>query len=115
MKLYLANIPFLPSVTPRYDELARSSRYLLMSYQYMVPWMHGLLHDGPEIMMDSGAFTVLNGGPIGDLDRYTDRYIEFVRSKGIRQYLEMDVDPESSGFVGYMVNGRSCRSWALRV
>lgn len=43
-------------------------------------------------LLDSGAFTFMNGAKRVDFDSYTDRYIEFINAYKVPLFFEMDLD-----------------------
>ena len=43
-------------------------------------------------LLDSGAFTFMNGKKCADFDSYTDRYIEFINAYKVPHFFEMDID-----------------------
>ncbi len=47
-----------------------------------------------NFLLDSGAFSYMNGAKVTleQMDRYVDRYAEYIVSRGIRQFIEIDVD-----------------------
>lgn len=67
---------------------------------YIADWQKEMLPQFKRFMLDSGAFTYINGLKDmsgADLDRYIDGYIDFINAYDINLFYEMDVD----NFVGY--------------
>lgn len=47
-----------------------------------------------NFLLDSGAFSYMNGAKVtlDQMDHYVNRYAEYIVSRGIRQFIEVDVD-----------------------
>lgn len=53
---------------------------------------YALSTDCKSFLLDSGAFTFMNGAKRVDFDSYTDRYIEFINAYKVPLFFEMDLD-----------------------
>lgn len=85
------------------EEIIRKSKYILFSFAYIDkvihsrPYFEQIMIDRNKennLILDSGAFTFMNGKRItlADMDRYCDLYISFVKRYHIKNYVELDVD-----------------------
>lgn len=47
-----------------------------------------------NFLLDSGAYSYMNGRPVtlSDMDRYVNRYINFIKNNQVKYYFEIDVD-----------------------
>ena len=47
-----------------------------------------------NLILDSGAFTFMNGKKMNldDMDKYCDAYINFIKKYHIKNYVELDID-----------------------
>lgn len=71
--------------------------YMLESFFYIKPWQIQIMPMLKGFLLDSGAFSFLNGGKSPNYDDYLDRYIEFVRRYNVDRFFELDLD----SIVGY--------------
>lgn len=72
--------------------------YLLESFYYIEEWQIPLIKKAELFLLDSGAFTFMNGskGEV-DFNLYLDKYIEFINKNDVKFFFELDVD----SVVGY--------------
>ena len=82
--------------------LAKSSQWngcYLVSYAYHKdPRVRKIMSCTSRLMLDSGAFTFLNGSKkTVDWDAYLREYAEFINKNDIKLFFELDIDP----LVGY--------------
>ena len=86
MKVYLASTQSIgiEDLIPNSD--------ILIAYPYMNDKMQSLIPTMRNFILDSGVFTMINSGKRFDIIKYVDEYADFVKSNGIKQYVEMDVD-----------------------
>lgn len=65
-----------------------------MSYAYVVPDEARNLHKYRDYILDSGAFTYLNGAKSDvDWDDYIEKYASFINKYDVKNFIEMDIDP----------------------
>lgn len=68
-------------------------KYLLESFVYIKDWHLEYLDKFDGFMLDSGAFTYLNGAKTNvDWDKYIDRYAAFIKKYQVKHYIELDID-----------------------
>lgn len=72
-------------------------RYILESFFYVEPWQIEEIKTVEHFMLDSGAFTFLNSKQKVDIEKYVDKYINFINQHDIRYFFELDID----SIVGY--------------
>ena len=72
--------------------------YLLESFYYIKEWQLPIIKNCQLFLLDSGAFTFMNGskGEV-DFNAYLDRYIDFINKNNIKYFFELDID----SVVGY--------------
>ncbi|MCC8175499.1 MAG: hypothetical protein LIO91_03605 [Bacteroidales bacterium] len=90
MKLYLAGAI---GMKPFLDKIDLRRFYMLESFLTIQPWQIPLIPQCAGFMLDSGAFSFIEGRKLSNLETYVQRYIDFVRTNNIRQYIELDLDP----------------------
>lgn len=100
MKLYLAGL----EASLHYDKfykyiknINKNNIYILFSYYYITLRKSSrsidiILKNKDNILIDSGAFTFIQGGLNVDIEQYTDGYIDFINKYNIKYFFEMDVD-----------------------
>lgn len=71
--------------------------YMLESFYYVLPWQIKRLKEMKMFLLDSGAFTFMNGTGKADFNEYLNRYIAFINENNIKYFFELDVD----SVVGY--------------
>ncbi|MGN1456940.1 MAG: hypothetical protein ACI4XP_03175 [Acutalibacteraceae bacterium] len=67
--------------------------YLLESFYYFKDFQKPLIHNADLFLLDSGAFTFMNGakGKV-NWNSYIDKYISFINENGVKYYFELDID-----------------------
>lgn len=70
---------------------------ILESFYYINDWILPLIPQLNGFMLDSGAFTFMQGADKVDWIEYTDRYAEFINQNDIELFFELDID----SIVGY--------------
>lgn len=86
MKIYLAGT----SSRAKGVDLSEC-KYILESFYSFAKWQKPLTKN-PNFLLDSGAFTFMQGGKVDKLDEYVDRYIQFINENDIKNFFELDVD-----------------------
>ena len=71
--------------------------YMLESFFYVLPWQIERIPNMKMFLLDSGAFTFMNGTGKADFDEYLTKYIDFINNYDIKYFFELDVD----SVVGY--------------
>lgn len=92
MKVFLAatsDKSFIPNIT--------DSKYILESFYYFSEWQIPLIKKSEMFLLDSGAFTFMNGKKSNDFDGYLTRYIDFIKKHDVKYFFELDID----SVVGY--------------
>lgn len=92
MKVFLAatsDKSFIPNIT--------DSKYILESFYYFQEWQIPLIKKSEMFLLDSGAFTFMNGKKSNDFDGYLTRYIDFIKKHDVKYFFELDID----SVVGY--------------
>ncbi len=72
-------------------------KYVLESFYTYKKWQDAFIPSCESFMLDSGAFTYLNTKSIPSatpqaLDEYVVRYAQFIKARGVKLFVEMDVD-----------------------
>lgn len=73
--------------------------YVLESFYSLQDWQKPLINRFKSFLLDSGAFTFLNGVKSpkkADFERYADMYADFIKENQVKYYFELDID----GIVG---------------
>lgn len=67
--------------------------YLLESFYYFCPFQKPLIKSADLFLLDSGAFTFMNGakGKV-NWDDYINKYISFINENDVEHYFELDID-----------------------
>lgn len=81
------------------------SKYILGSYYYWRNKNIQEIYTNSEIILDSGVFTMFGKSGLSkkDIEEYTDKYIEYIITNNIKQFVEMDLDALFSyNFVLYL-------------
>lgn len=75
------------------------SPYILESFAYFDEWQKKQLKTTKMFLLDSGAFTFMNGqgGAQVDFGAYLQKYIKFINDNDIKYFFELDID----AIVGY--------------
>lgn len=92
MKVFLAATSdkrFIPNI--------EESRYILESFYYFQDWQIPLIKKSKMFLLDSGAFTFMQGRKSLDFDGYLERYIDFINKYDVDNFFELDID----SVVGY--------------
>ena len=93
MKVFLAGTDLLKNYP---DELMKS-KYQLASFFNIKEEMMQYLLKCEDFLLDSGAYTFLQGRKSVVWDEYVERYAHFIKKHDVKHYFEMDIDP----IVGY--------------
>lgn len=89
---------FLAGAYTREDAfVGKDIDYMLESFYYVLPWQIERIPQMKMFLLDSGAFTFMNGTGTADFDDYLTRYIDFINKYEIKYFFELDVD----NVVGY--------------
>lgn len=70
---------------------------ILESFYYIKPWQIELLGSFKSFILDSGAFSAMQGNLSCEWDEYVKRYCDFINEYDIDLFFEMDID----SIVGY--------------
>ena len=105
MEVYLAGTSsyakfMLTPDTQGYEALMEYKPNLLESFAYMNKGVEYVRQHAPsEFMLDSGAFTYMNGKPSENLDwdEYVKEYTDYINTTNVKYFFEMDID----SVVGY--------------
>lgn len=85
LKIFLAGTSTRPTLDIEESENILESFYTIRKWQLPIIKKKNFL-------LDSGAFTFMNGRDGQDLDAYLDKYIEFINKYDVRKFFELDVD-----------------------
>lgn len=85
MKVFLAGT----STRPMHD--IQECDNILESFYSIREWQLPIIKK-KNFLLDSGAFTFMNGRAGQDLDAYLDKYIEFINKHDVENFFELDVD-----------------------
>lgn len=76
-----------------YDQYIRKYHpYILESFYYCDADTERLLPYYGDFLLDSGAFTFMQGSGTANFDDYVERYADFINRNHIQKYFELDVD-----------------------
>ena len=92
MKVFLAG-----AYTREKAFIGKNIDYMLESFFYVLPWQIERIPNMKMFLLDSGAFTFMNGTGNANFDEYLTRYINFINKYDIKYFFELDVD----SIVGY--------------
>lgn len=72
-------------------------KYVLTAYKYNARPKKTMFPYAKDILVDSGAFTVINATANGknvkmDWDDYAVKYANFIKESGVKNYFELDID-----------------------
>ena len=90
MDLYLAG-----EHTVKNGKLAvGTGQKILESFYYCKnnPWIPRLLPGLGDFLLDSGAFTFMQGAEHVDWDSYLAQYAEWINAHGVKKFFELDID-----------------------
>ena len=88
MNIYLAGTACLA----KHPYLLEESSYILESFAYVKPWQIEILKSRKGFILDSGAFTFMNGRNAGRIEEYAESYGKFVKENDVKHFVELDVD-----------------------
>lgn len=71
--------------------------YLLESFYYVKDWQIPIIQQAKGFLLDSGAYTFIQGKSNVNWDAYIERYTEFIKRNNVKNYFELDID----SIVGY--------------
>lgn len=93
MRIYLAATNNYRNVFEQ-DGVRPEDVYLLESFYSLDEWQKLIIQRSKGFLLDSGAFTFMNSQNGGSVDwlSYADRYADFIKEHGVRQYFELDID-----------------------
>lgn len=99
MKIYLAGVaPWRGGQDRIYDgEILKHHPYHLESFYYADSDTERLLPHFGDFLLDSGAFTFMQGKGRTDWNEYVERYADFINRNRIKHFFELDID----SVVGY--------------
>lgn len=101
MKIYLAGVaPWRGGQERIYDDAIMKHRpYILESFYYTDEDTERLLPYFGDFLLDSGAFTFMQGNHSGKInwEEYIERYADFINRNRIEKFFELDID----SVVGY--------------
>lgn len=86
MKVYLASLFH----NHYYQEGVKT--YVLDSFYYHEPEFDKYTHLTKDFILDSGAFSFMNGQDKPDFLSYTDLYIDYINTQKIEKFMELDID-----------------------
>lgn len=92
MKVFLAG-----ACTREKAFIGKNIDYMLESFFYVLPWQIERIPNMKMFLLDSGAFTFMNGTGNANFDEYLTKYINFINKYDIKYFFELDVD----SIVGY--------------
>lgn len=94
MKVFLA-VQFSSGYYPYIYDADRFVDYnSLCSFVYSDIKYNHLISEFRDFILDSGAFTYLNGADGNvDWDNYVDRYADFIIKYNVKNFIELDIDP----------------------
>lgn len=87
MRLFLAGTYCRPEVFQKHKPV-----YVLESFWYVKPWQIPEIPKYKDFLLDSGAFTFMNGKKADSFDGYLEKYIKFINDHDIKNFFELDVD-----------------------
>lgn len=74
-------------------ETIKRSKYVLESFYYVKPWQLEIIKSSEAFMLDSGAFTFMQGkNKRIDWDDYIEKYSQFINDHHIELFFELDID-----------------------
>lgn len=81
-----------------YDPIIKEHRpYILESFYYADADTERLLPHFGDFLLDSGAFTFMQGNGTADWNEYVERYSDFITRNNVQKFFELDID----SVVGY--------------
>ena len=97
MKLYLAGVAPWQNEGLYDDAIVKHKPYILESFYYIDADTERLLPLFGDFLLDSGAFTFMQGKGAVDWVEYVERYADFINRNKIDKFFELDID----SVVGY--------------
>ena len=91
MNLYLAGTSIMEPYF-RTGEINAASVSALCSFYGISDFEKEYLSKFKRVIIDSGAFSFINGKRIGNWARYTEDYAAFINQYGIENFFELDID-----------------------
>lgn len=89
VKVFLSGTDLLKN----YPDELKKAKYQLATFYTIKDWMIPILNDCTEWLLDSGAFSMMNGRKNKiDFDSYLERYIDFIKSYNVKLFFELDLD-----------------------
>ena len=88
MRVYMA----ATSCLRKQPELMEICDYFLESFISIEDWQMPYFKKAKGFLLDSGAFTFMNGGTHKNLKKYAEKYANFVKDNDIRDFFELDVE-----------------------
>lgn len=85
MKIFLAGTYSRPML-----DIGKSDN-ILESFYSIQKWQLPII-ENKNFLLDSGAFTFMNGRTVEDLDLYLNKYIDFINKYDVKNFFELDVD-----------------------
>jgi hypothetical protein len=92
MKIYLAATMSQNKIIGDYCRQNAARINMLESFYYIRPWQIELLSFLKSFMLDSGAFTFMNGQTVVNWKEYVKEYGNFVKRYNIKNFIELDID-----------------------
>ena len=92
MNLYLAGVSMMEPYF-RSGEIDAASVSVLCSFYGISDFEKEYLSKFKRVIIDSGAFSFMNGKRAGSWDRYTEEYAAFINQYKIDLFFELDIDP----------------------
>ena len=96
MKIYLAGVaPWRGGQERIYDDAIIKHRpYILESFYYTDADTERLLPYFGDFLLDSGAFTFMQGNHSGKInwEEYIERYADFINRNHVQKFFELDID-----------------------
>lgn len=97
MKIFLAGVAPWRESGLYDDTIKREHPYILESFYYVDDHTVRLLPEYGDFLLDSGAFTFMEGGAPEPWEQYIDEYAEFIVRNHVEKFFELDID----SIVGY--------------
>lgn len=97
MKIFLAGVAPWRESGLYDDTIKREHPFILESFYYVNNDTVRLLPHYGDFLLDSGAFTFMEGGAPEPWERYIDEYAEFIVRNHVEKFFELDID----SIVGY--------------
>lgn len=95
MDIYLAGTNGRGPMLTKQNALTKENAInvnILLSFMYPDDEIIRLIPYFKNFLLDSGAFTFMQGKRHQDFGAYTDAYIDFVKKNNIKRFFEMDID-----------------------